>query len=118
MLFVVKNVMRLCAVMIGVCIGIGLHGLMPNVGIVRALLCFLAMGMGFLFACTLVVASLLIGSAPGRSKLGQKLSAKVDSQHPEAKQLYERLKAAKQSGATATKKATVPGKDADSQGSA
>lgn len=85
MLRIVRAAMLLFAVMIGISIGIGLHALMPKVSVWAALWYFFVLVLAFMFACTLVVASLMIGSAPGRSKLGQKLAAKVDSQQTGAR---------------------------------
>jgi hypothetical protein len=92
MLTVVRLAMLCFAVMIGVAIGIGLHALMPQVSIWAALWYFFVLGLAFLFACTLVIASLMIGSAPGRSKLGQQLNAKVNQQTEGSGELYEQAR--------------------------
>lgn len=107
MLFVAKNVMRLCAVMVGVCVGIGLHALMPGVPWYMALGYFVVLGVAFLFACTLVVASLMIGSAPGRSKLGQKLANKVETDTDNARKVYEQKRAAAKCRTASKEETTV-----------
>lgn len=80
MLRAVKTAMQLCALLCGTAISLGLHAIMPKLPWYQAWFYFLILGLCFLFACTLAVASLLIGSAPNRSKLGTMLNTKVQQQ--------------------------------------
>jgi len=92
MLRVVQGVMQLGAVLIAVCIGLALHGWMPGVPLWKAALYLVVLIVAAAFAVTLVLSSLLIGSVPRRSKLGEKLAGKIDRQTGGARQRYDELR--------------------------
>jgi len=76
----IRLCMFLMAVLIHALISGWLHSLMPGTPLPLAWLHFIGMGVSLLFAWSLIAAPLLIGSAPRRSKLGQRLSDKVTAQ--------------------------------------
>lgn len=93
MLRAVKTAMQLCALLCGAAVSIGIHAIMPKVPWYQAWFYFLMLGLCFSFACTLAIASLLIGEAPRRSKLGAMLNTKVNQQTREGEDVHGRITA-------------------------
>lgn len=109
MLRFVKTMMQLCALMVYGAIGVALRALMPNVQLGTAVFLFLVLVLVFLFACTLAVASLLIGSAPSRSKFGQRLADKVSRDAAAAEDMYGHKCNAAREASKASAEAAMPG---------
>lgn len=86
MIIVVRCVMQACAVLILVSLVFALQALMPGVPLWKAVLDFTGLCLSFMFAGTLTISSLLIGSVPKRSKLGASLANRVNQQTAEGRQ--------------------------------
>jgi len=107
MLRVVRLVMIFAALMVLAALTLALHRLLPDRGVLMAWLDFIALGISFLFALSVLLAAMLIGGYPGRSKLGQRLNDKVNQQERSARDVYQAHRQRRRAEAQGTKETTM-----------